>query len=116
MPFHVMHGHGRHIQGPRQSACTGGSDQQRADQSWAGCVRDAINISALQLGLIKTVLQQGPQFSNVISAGQLGHHAAVLGMQIDLAVQGMRKQTALSAVQREAGFVTGSFDANNDQC
>ncbi len=50
----------------------------------------------------------------MVATGQLGHHAAVLGVQGDLAEQGMGKQATarllrVPAQKGDARFVTGRF-------
>ena len=48
---------------------------------------------------------------DVITRGQLGHHAAIHTMQVDLAEQGVSQQAALAVVERDAGFIAGSFQS-----
>ena len=45
---------------------------------------------------------------------RLGHDAAVFAVHGDLRVERVREQAALRVVEREAGFVTGAFDAENE--
>ena len=61
---------------------------------------------------------QGQELADVVAAGQLGHHAAVIGVQLDLAVQRMGQQplpgrVRLPAQQRHAGLVAGALDAQD---
>ena len=49
--------------------------------------------------------------AHVIARGEFGDNAAILIMQRDLRVQSMREQAALGVIQRDAGFVTGRFNA-----
>ncbi len=50
----------------------------------------------------------------MVTGRQLRHHTAVTRMQIDLAVQGMAQQAAVSGVQGHRGFITGGFDTEHD--
>ena len=47
---------------------------------------------------------------DVFAGGQFGHHTAVLGMHLYLAVQGMAQQAPLAVIYGDAGFIAGCFD------
>ena len=58
----------------------------------------------------------------MVAGGELRHHAAVLGVHLDLRVQGLAEQALARAdacappgvrqpVQRHSGFVTGRLDS-----
>ena len=65
---------------------------------------------------------QGEDAANVVAGGELRHHAAVLGVHLDLRVQGLGEQALARGgeraaravgepVQRDSGFVAGCLDA-----
>ncbi len=85
MPFHMMHTNRRYAPGERQRLRAGGPDQQRADQSWAGGIRDRIDLRSITLGIGKHLAKQRQHALDVIARGELGHHAAIDAMQVDLA-------------------------------
>ena len=49
----------------------------------------------------------------MVARGQFRYHAAIITVQIDLAVQGMGQQTALGIIYGDAGFVAGGLNAEN---
>jgi hypothetical protein len=49
----------------------------------------------------------------MVAGGELGHHAAVFGMQLDLAVEGVGEQTPRAVVNSDAGLIAGRFDTQN---
>src|SRR5690606_12382888 len=84
-------------------------------QARAGGVRHPVQVRGRQTGLGQGLPDQAQQLAHVVAAGQLRHHAAVFGMQRDLAVDRLRKQagTGGGVVDGHAGFVAGGFDAKD---
>ena len=76
----------------------------------------------VESGLGQGLADQRQQLAHVVARGQFGHHAAIFGVQFDLAVQGVREQAALAVVDGHPGFVAGGLDAEhrtgfcNDRC
>jgi hypothetical protein len=70
-------------------------------------------------GLGQHLLGQRQHAADVVAAGQLGHHAAIGLVHVDLAVQRVRQQHGHAGVagahQRHAGFVARRFDAQHDK-
>ena len=49
----------------------------------------------------------------MVARGQFGHHAAIQGMQVDLAEQPVGQQAAVRVVDRHRGLVAAGFDAQH---
>ena len=64
--------------------------------------------------LRQRMLEQRDRAPDMVARRQFRHHAAVLLVHRHLRVQGVGQQAALRVVEREAGFVTGGFDAKNN--
>ena len=84
--FHVVYRHCRHVPGERQRTPDGSADQQRAYQARPGGISHAVDIGRSQVGLFQRRLNQRHGFAHVIAGGQFRHHAAVVGVQLHLAV------------------------------
>ncbi|MNN40711.1 hypothetical protein D3C81_1547940 [compost metagenome] len=113
MALHMVHADRRHAPGQGQRLGAGGPDQQRADQARPGGIGDRIDIGETATGLGQHLADQRQHAFDVVARGQFGHHAAVGAMQVDLAEQRIGQQTALAVIQRHAGFVAGSFQAQH---
>lgn len=87
--------------------------EQRARQARAGSVGHRIDIGRAQARLGERLLEQHGQAADVIARGELGHHATIRGVQVDLRVQPVREQAGIGVVDRDAGFITGGFDAED---
>ena len=81
--------------------------------------REAHHVHVFQtaFGLGQYLLGQWKHTANVVAAGQLGHHATVGLVHVDLAVQRMRQQCGHTRLvhfhQRHTGFVAGRLDAQH---
>ena len=51
--------------------------------------------------------------ADMVARGQFGHHATVIGMQRGLRMQGVGQKAARAVVERDASFVAGGFDPQN---
>jgi hypothetical protein len=111
--FHVVHADRRHVQGPGQRPPGRGPDQQGPDQTRPRGVGHAIQLGEGQPGLVQGLTDQGQQLAHVVTAGQLRHHPAVLGVQSHLAIERVRAQPGNGVVDRHPGFVAAGFDAEN---
>ncbi len=107
--FHVVHANRRHIQCPGQRARHPGTDQQGTNQARAGGVGHAIEFVDAHTGLAQGLTDQWQQLAHVVTAGQLRHHAAVFGMQRNLAVHrvgAQRRHTGQrGVVDRHTGLI-----------
>ncbi|MNZ97186.1 hypothetical protein D3C78_1164120 [compost metagenome] len=111
VPFHMVHADRRHAPGQRQGLGAGGADQQRADQPRPGGIGHRVDIGETAAGFLQHLANQRQHALDVVARGQLGHHAAIDPVQVDLTEQGVGQQAALAVVQGDAGFVAGSFQA-----
>jgi hypothetical protein len=57
--------------------------------------------------------QQRQHAADMVARCEFGHHAAVFAVHGDLRVQGVGKQAAPCVVERQAGFVAGTFNTEN---
>ena len=64
-------------------------------------------------GLLQRVADERQGAADMVARGKFRYHAAVLGVHLDLRVQSVRKQAAFRIVERDAGFVAGGFDAED---
>jgi hypothetical protein len=60
---------------------------------------------------VSTCCVSGKQLADMVAGGQLRHHAAKAGMQLHLAVDGLREQASVAIVDGDTGLVTGGLDA-----
>ncbi|KAG0924771.1 hypothetical protein G6F31_018991 [Rhizopus arrhizus] len=109
--------HRRHLQRPGQRAGHARTHQQGADQAGARGVGHALDVAHAQAGLGQGLAHQRQQLAHVVTAGQLGHHTTVFGVQGDLAVDRMgaqgRAAGQVGVIHRHAGLITGRFDAKD---
>ena len=113
VPFHVMNGQGGDAEGQGEAAPEGRPHQQGAHEPGAGGIGHAIEIIELPAGLGQHAFKERQEATAVVPAGELGHHAAVGGVEVDLAVEGVSDQPTLRIEERETGFVAGAFDAKD---
>ena len=111
--LHVVYLHCRHAPGPGQAAADGAAHQQGADQSGAGGEGDAVDVVRRAVGVRQHLADQRQGLAHMITRGQLRHHAAVVGVQGDLAVQGVGQQALFGVVNGDAGFIAGGLDAED---
>jgi len=116
--FHVVHADRRDAQRPGHGPGGGSTHQQGADQAGAGGIGHPAQVRRSQPGLGQGLAHQRQQLAHMVATGQFRHHAAVVGMQLDLAVQGMGQQAAarrggLPAQQGHPGLVAGRLDAQH---
>lgn len=112
----MVHGNGRFVPGHRQRAAYGSPHQNGANQARTCGVGDAVDVVLAQSRLSQRGLDQGDRLADVIPAGQLGNDAAVVRMQLDLAIQLVGKDPFLIVEDRDPGFVTGCLYAQYTHC
>ncbi len=76
----MMHANSGHAPGPGQPAAEAGAYQQRADQTGAGSVGDAVDVGFSQPRLREHLLRQRQQLADMIPRGEFRNHAAIAGM------------------------------------
>ena len=67
-------------------------------------------IRPLDAGVAEDLTNQGQQAAQMVARSDLRHHAAIDRVQVNLAVQVMRKQAILGAVDSNPGLVTTGFN------
>ena len=92
MPLQMVNPQHRLAQSRRQTAGHSSAHQQSARQPRAAGKRQHIYVVQLQLRVLKHLLGKGQHTANVVAAGQLGHHAPIGLVQLNLAVQGLPQQ------------------------
>jgi len=111
VPFQVVDAEHRLVQRQTQAAGKRGADQQRAGQPRTLGVGDRIDLRQRSAAVLEGLLQQRNRAADVVARCQFRHHAAVRRMHRNLRVQRMRQQALFGIDQRNAGFVTGGFNA-----
>ena len=89
MPFQVVHAQYRFVQRRTQRTCHACANQQRARQAWPACKCHHIHILQSFARILHDLFRQRQHAANMVTTGQLGHHAAIRTVHINLAVQGM---------------------------
>ena len=111
--FQVVHRNGGDIPAPGEAPPHRGSDEERADESGARGIGNAVNLGRLPPGRREGVADQGEQPANVVAGRDLRHDAAVLRVQGDLGMQLVRHEAEAPVVQGHTGFVARGFDAEH---
>ena len=60
------------------------ADQQPSDQAWPGCGRDPVDLAPAKPRISKRLHDCGVQQLDMRARGDLGHHAAIARMQLEL--------------------------------
>ena len=117
MAFQVMHTHHRLAQTGGQRASHAGAHQQRTGQPRATRVGHNVHLRQSAASLTHHLSNQRQHAANMVTAGELRHHAAIGLVHLDLAVQGVRKQhrhaCARGIYQRHAGFIARRLHAQH---
>jgi hypothetical protein len=115
-----MHGHGRPGERLAQGCGEPRSDQQGAGQTGALGEGDRIDVASVRAGLVQDAPGQGNEAPDVVTRGQLRHHATVGLVHVGLAVQGVRQQPrqarACEFDQRDPGLIARGLDTQDLQC
>ena len=109
----MVYANGGHVECLRQRASQRGTDQQCPHESWPGGVGNAAEVAGRQTRLVQYLVDQLRGLADVIARGQFRHHAAVLCVQVDLAVQTLGDDSARRVVDGDAGLVAGGLDAED---
>ncbi len=104
-----MDADGRQPPAVGQRTRQGGPAQQRADQSGARGIGDAVQLLRPRARRRQRIAHQRQQALHVIARGQLRDYAAIYPVQVDLAPQPVRQQPALLVEHRDGTFVAGGF-------
>ena len=90
-----------------------GADEERADESGTSGIGDALHVGGPPAGLLECVADQGEHPADVVAGRDLGHDAAVLRVEVDLAVQPVRHEPEAPVVEGHPGLVARGFDAEH---
>jgi hypothetical protein len=105
-------------QGPveRRSQAAGHrhAGEQRARQPRALGAGHGIDVTQAAAGIGQRLSGERQQPADVVTRGELGHHAAVALVHGHLRMQALGEQALAGAVERDAGFVAGGFDAEHE--
>ena len=113
VPFHVMNRQGGNAQGEGQTATKGGPHQQGAHKPGPGGIGHAIEIVELPAGLGQHAFEERQKTTAVVPAGELRHHAAIGGVEVNLAMERVGDESAFRIEERETRLVAGAFDAKH---
>lgn len=89
--------------------------QQRPGQSGPACIGNGVHIRQCLPGFLQRFPDKRQHPANVIPGGKFGHHAAIFSMHFCLRVECMMQQPLAGVIQRYAGLVAGSFNAEHEQ-
>ena len=84
MALEVVHAHHRQVAGQRQPLCELDADEEAPDQAGPFGDRHRRDVGQGDAGLIERLLHHPGDGQCMAARGQLGHHAAIEGMQGDL--------------------------------
>jgi hypothetical protein len=96
MTFEMVDAERRLAERRGQRGGDAGADQQRTGQPWAARVRDDADRIEVGAGRCQDFARQRQDPPDVVARGELGNDAAVVGMHLDLAVQGLGEESAAS--------------------
>jgi hypothetical protein len=82
----VVHPSERTRPGCRQPFRDADADQQAARQAWAPSDCEEINVARADTGALEGHVEEVREAFEVVSGGELGHHATELGVEVDLRV------------------------------
>ncbi|ABA52958.1 hypothetical protein BURPS1710b_A0840 [Burkholderia pseudomallei 1710b] len=114
MPFEVVDADGRLVPRERERVRDARADEQRAREAGPLRERDRVDVVAARAACGEHLFEQRQRAANVVARRELGNDTAVFAVHRDLRVKRVREQAALGVVEREAGFVAGAFDAENE--
>ncbi len=114
MAFEVMHADRGHAQRERQRIGDACAHQQCARESRSLRVGNTVEIGKDVTRLRQHRFGQRHDAANMVSRRKFRHHSAVGIVHRDLRMQRVREQAARAVVQREARFVAGRFDTEDE--
>ena len=89
--LHMVHTQYRHSPSPGKRLRQGGAHHGGADQAGARGVGDAVHFCAADACLGQHLIEQRQRLAHVVPRGELGHHATVFAVDLDLTVEGVRQ-------------------------
>ena len=114
MPLEMVDAEGRHAERGGERVGEGGPGEQSAGKAGALRIGDRPELRNGAAGTREHVPGEGYEAPDMVARGELGDHAAVGFMHLDLGVHHVREQPpGRGVVQRHAGLVAGGLDAED---
>ena len=113
MRFHMVNAQGWNTKRPREALGKRCANQERAHQPGSCGVGNTVDVIQRLVCVAQHPLGQWCDLSHMIARCQLGYDPAIVRMQCDLTVQGLRQQSVFAVVQRYPCFVAGAFNTKN---
>ena len=113
--LHVVHPDEGNIPRERQRLGRRHTDQQRTHQPGSDRTRNGIDTLRLDTGLDDGPSHHRVEQVEVRPTGDLGHHAAVLGVQVDLGRHDAGEDVVATHHQRGSRLVATRLDAEHDR-
>ena len=89
-------------------------DEKRSGKPGPLGVGDAPDVRQRQARSFQNLSSQGEEPPDLVARRKLGHDAAVSRVHCDLRVESVGEKAAARVVERDAGFIARSFDAEDD--
>ena len=90
-----------------------GRNHERTNKARPLCIGDAIELLERNPGFPEDLSDHGQQFPDMVPGRELGYDAAEVSVNSELAVDLVRQETTSVVEHGDAGFVAGSFDAED---
>src|SRR5262245_9707014 len=116
MALEVMHADDRLAERHGQTVRNAGSYEQRSCESRAHGDGHRVNVLLAPARGPQDLVEQWQAAADVITRGELGHHTAVGAVHVDLTVHRVGEQSRVAVEQRDARFITRSFEPENQHC
>ena len=113
VPLQMVHSNRRHPPRIRETACEGGTGEQRPDQPGSGGIGDAVQLARVRGGSLQRTLHQWQETPHVVTRGELGHDTAKRAVQLDLAEQLVRQEPRACIEHRSGTFVARGFQGED---
>jgi len=104
--------HSRHRSGPGCGKAFGETDshEQAPGETRAAGDGDEVEVVTADTGTVKAQVKEVGQAFEVVSGGELGHHATELGVQVDLRVDDVGEDAPAAGYHRDGCLVAAGLD------
>jgi len=106
----VVHPRDRSGPGCGQAFGEADSDQQAAGKARPAGDGDEVEVVTADAGTLKAQVEEVRQAFEVVSGGELGHHATELGVQVDLRVDDVGEDAPAAGYHRDGCLVAAGLD------
>ena len=110
VPFEVVHAENGNLKRPADRVRDGVADEQSACEPRPFGDGHGVDVGAGLPRLIKYVVDERHGATDVVAARELGHHAAVGAVHVDLGVQSVGEKTVSVGNECSSRLVAGGFD------